>query len=324
MNIVSFQINKKDILSYWVPIGVIGLILFIAYPLTLSILCGYLLYPTSNFFRKKLKLPIIVSVLITEIIILSSFLLFVYFIFQSLVTLIPLLHEHLLYLPFDDLQKHPIFLMFEDKFQELLNTILNNLLVNLTHLPTYVFEVLLFSIGLFFSLYESTKDRLWFLIYFPVNTREFFHRVVVKSSEVVNSFLGVEVKLLLITFILLSIGFSVLGLHNPIKNAFLISLVDSIPFLGTGIILIPMSIYFFLLDAKLFGSIILLLYIFVQLTRHIVDNLLWSASMQIKAVHVFFLSAAAVLIFGFVGILFSPFIYLIANKWGGSMKTSSR
>lgn len=324
MKLVTFQMNKKDIISYWIPIGVILLILFLAYPLTLSILCGYLLFPTSNFFHKKLKLPIFVSVLLTEIIILSSFLLFVFFIFQSLVTLIPLIHEHLLYLPFDDLQNHPIFLMFEDKLQELLDTILNNLLINLTHLPTYIFEILLFSIGLFFSLYESTKDRLWFLIYFPIKTRDFFHKTVIKSSEVVNSFLGVEVKLLLLTFVLLATGFSVLGLHNPIKNAFLISLVDSIPFLGTGIILIPMAIYFFLLDAKLFGSIILLLYIFVQLTRHIVDNFLWSASMQIKAVHVFFLSAAAILIFGFIGILFSPFIYLIANKWGGSMKTSSR
>ena len=99
------------------------------------------------------------SVLLTEIIILSSFLLFVFFIFQSFVTLIPLIHEHLLYLPFDDLQNHPIFLMFEDKLQELLNNYLNNLLINLTHLPTYIFEILLFSIGLFFSLYESTKDQ---------------------------------------------------------------------------------------------------------------------------------------------------------------------
>jgi len=250
------------------------------------------------------------------------FLLFVFFIIQSLITLIPLVHEHVMLLPIDELQKHPVFVMFEGKFQEVLNGILTDLLNNVTHLPSYFFEVLLFSIGLFFSLMESTKNRLWFLIFFPIRLRIFFGKALVKINEIVNNFLSVEVRLIFLTFTILAIGFSVLGMHNPIKHAFLVSLVDSIPFLGTGIVLIPLSIYFFLLGDKLFGIIILLLYVFVQVTRYIADSLLWSKSMKIRAVHVFFLSAAAFLMFGFIGILFSPFIYLFANKWESTRKTS--
>ncbi|MEK4486719.1 AI-2E family transporter [Psychrobacillus sp. FSL H8-0484] len=321
---IALQINKKEIVTYWVPIGIIILILFIAYPLSLAILCGYFLFPITNFFYSKIKMPIIFSVLLTEALILTGVLLFLFFIVQTLIDLIPLIHDHVVLLPIDQLQKHPIFLMFEGEFQELLNKLLNNLLINLTHLPSYFFEVFLFSIGLFFSLTESTKDRLWFLVYFPKKSRSFFQRALIKASVVVNKFLSVGLKLFLLTLILLSIGFSVLGLHNPIKYAFLISLVDSIPFLGTGLILIPLSVYFFLMDEQMVGTIILLLYLFVQLTRHIVDSMLWSASMQIKAVHVFFLSAAAILLFGFIGILFSPFIYLFANKWESLTKTSSQ
>jgi len=324
MKMIALQINKKEIVTYWVPIGIIILILFIAYPLSLAILCGYFLFPITNFFYSKIKMPIIFSVLLTEALILTGVLLFLFFIVQTLIDLIPLIHDHVVLLPIDQLQKHPIFLMFEGEFQELLNKLLNNLLINLTHLPSYFFEVFLFSIGLFFSLTESTKDRLWFLVYFPKKSRSFFQRALIKASVVVNKFLSVGLKLFLLTLILLSIGFSVLGLHNPIKYAFLISLVDSIPFLGTGLILIPLSVYFFLMDEQMVGTIILLLYLFVQLTRHIVDSMLWSASMQIKAVHVFFLSAAAILLFGFIGILFSPFIYLFANKWESLTKTSSQ
>ncbi|WP_342598594.1 AI-2E family transporter [Psychrobacillus sp. FSL H8-0483] len=320
---IALQINKKEIVTYWVPIGIIILILFIAYPLSLAILCGYFLFPITNFFYNKIKMPIIFSVLLTEALILTGVLLFLFFIVQTLIDLIPLIHDHVVLLPIDQLQKHPIFLMFEGEFQELLNKLLNNLLINLTHLPSYFFEVFLFSIGLFFSLTESTKDRLWFLVYFPKKSRSFFQRALIKASVVVNKFLSVGLKLFLLTFLLLSIGFIVLGLHNPIKYAFLISLVDSIPFLGTGLILIPLSVYFFLMDEQIVGTIILLLYLFVQLTRHIVDSMLWSASMQIKAVHVFFLSAAAILLFGFIGILFSPFIYLFANKWESLTKTST-
>ena len=90
------------------------------------------------------------------------------------------------------------------------------------------------------------KDRHWFLVYFPKKARSFSQRAFKKSSGVMNKFISVELKLFLLTFVLLSIGFQLLGLHNPVKYAFLVSLVDSIPFLGTGIILIPLSIYFFL------------------------------------------------------------------------------
>lgn len=319
---IALQINKKEFIAQWVPIGIIILLLFITYPLTCAILCGYFLFPMTNFFYKKIKLPIIISVLLTETIILCGILLLLFFLVQTLLDLIPLIHAHIVKLPVVELQKHPIFLLFEGKFETLLNKLMNQLLLSLTHLPSYFFELLLFSIGLFFSIHESLKDRLWFLVYFPKKTRGVCERVLKKASEVINKFISVGVQLFFLTFLILSIGFIALGLHQPIKYAFLISLVDSVPFLGTGLILIPLSIYFLLLDQYTVGIIILLLFIFVQLSRQIVESMLWSSSMQIKAVHVFYLSAAAILLFGFIGILFSPFIYLLANKWGDFTKTS--
>ncbi|WP_391202521.1 AI-2E family transporter [Psychrobacillus sp. L4] len=319
---IALQINKKEIISQWIPIGIIILILFIAYPLALAILCGYFLHPITNFFYNKFKIPIILSVLLTEFLILSGILLLLFFLVQTLIDLIPLIHSHVVQLPVIELKRLPIFSMFEEEFQTILNNLMNNLLIYITHLPSYFFELFLFSMGLFLSLHESLKNRLWFLVYLPKKTRGFSERALKKSSGVMNKFISVEVKLFLLTFILLTIGFTILGLHQPLKYAFLVSLVDSIPFLGTGLILIPLSIYFFLLNQHTVGIIILLLYVFVQLTRHIVESMLWSSSMQIKAVHVFFLSAAAILIFGVIGILFSPFIYLIANKWIDFTKSS--
>jgi predicted PurR-regulated permease PerM len=319
---IALQINKKEIISQWIPIGIIILILFIAYPLALAMLCGYFLHPITNFFHKKFKFPIFFSVLLTEVLILSGLLLLIFFIIQTLIDLIPLIHYYVVKLPVVELKRLPIFSLFEEEFQTIVNKLMNDLLIYITHLPSYFFELFLFSMGLFLSLHESLKNRFWFLVYFPKKTRLFWERALKKSSGVMNKFITVEFKLFFLTFILLSLGFTVLGFHQPFKYAFLVSLVDSIPFLGTGLILIPLSIYFFLLNQHTVGFIILLLYVFVQLTRHIVESMLWSSSMQIKAVHVFFLSAAAILIFGGIGILFSPFIYLIANKWIDFTKTS--
>ncbi|WP_313891595.1 AI-2E family transporter [Psychrobacillus sp.] len=307
----------------WVPVVIIIFLAFIAYPLSLAIISAYFLFPITNFFYKKIKMPLFLSVVFTEIVVISFFLFFLFFLVQTLMELIPVIHEHIILLPVGELQKHPIFLLFEGEFQKILSLLMSDALVYLTHLPSYFFELLLFSIGLFFSLHESMKDRVWFLVYFPKNARIACQKGLFKITEVINKFISVELKLFFLTFFLLSIGLMILGFEQPIKYALLISLVDSIPFLGTGIILIPLSIYFFLLDELTVGIIILLLYIFIQLSRHIVESMLWSSSMQIKAVHIFFLSAAAILIFGFIGILFSPFIYLLANKWTDFTKPST-
>ncbi|WP_424513361.1 AI-2E family transporter, partial [Psychrobacillus psychrotolerans] len=234
MKMITLQENKKDFLLQWVPFGIIILISFIAYPLTLAIIGGYFLFPLTNLLHKKFKLPVFLSVLLTVILILGSFLVVLFFLIQTFIDLIPFLHEHVVLLPVMELQSHPVFTMFEGKFQTILNKLLNDLLLNVTHLPSYFFEIFLFSIGLFFSLFESIKDREWFLVYFPKKMRTLCHRALLKSSTVVNQFIHVELKLFVLTFIFIAIGFSVLGLHNPIKYAFLISLVDSIPFLGTG------------------------------------------------------------------------------------------
>ncbi|MEI4769293.1 AI-2E family transporter [Psychrobacillus sp. FJAT-51614] len=319
---IGLQINKEDFFGKWAPIGIIILISFVAYPLTIAIIFGYFLFPITNFFFKKFKLPIMLSVFLTEALILSGCILLILYLVQTLIDLIPLIHEYIVKLPVVEIQKHPIFLMFEGKFQTLLNKFMNELLIYFTHLPSYFFELFLFSIALFFSLHESVKDRHWFLVYFPKKARGICEKALMKISGVMNNFISVGIKLYLLTFSLLSIGFVILGFQQPFKYAFLVSLVDSLPFLGIGLILIPLSIYFFLLEQHTIGLIILLLYLFVQLTRHIVESMLWSSSMQIKAVHVFFLSAAAILIFGFIGILFSPFIYLLANRWSGLTRTS--
>ena len=64
-----------------------------------------------------------------------------------------------------------------------MNTFMNNALMNLTHLPSYFFELLLFSMGLFFSLQESMKDRQWFLVYFPKKARIICQKGLLKSDR---------------------------------------------------------------------------------------------------------------------------------------------
>ena len=120
----------------------------------------------------------------------------------------------------------------------------------------------IFLVAYFFALRESGKNRFWFLVYFPVSMRASAKRIFTKSGELFGTFAFVEARLFLLTFIILSIGFSVLGFESPIGSAFLVSLADSLPLLGIGLFLIPMSAFFLYSNQLFIGVSLALLYIF--------------------------------------------------------------
>ena len=113
---------------------------------------------------------------------------------------------------------------------------------------------------------------------------------------------------------MLSIGFSVLSFDAAIMKAFVIALADCLPFLGIGLFLIPLGVYYFFTEQQLLALAIVTLYIFVQITRQLTESLLWSQTLHIRMIHTFLISAASILLFGFYGILLSPILLMIAIK----------
>ena len=97
-------------------------------------------------------------------------------------------------------------------------------------------------------------------------------------------------------------------------TAFVIALADILPFLGIGLFLIPLAIYHFFVQNHFLALALVVLYIFVQITRQLTESMLWSHTLHIRMIHTFLISAGSVLIFGFYGILLSPIFLVIALK----------
>ena len=180
------------------------------------------------------------------------------------------------------------------------------------HLPEQFVETFVFIIAFYFALLESIKSRTWFFIYFPTKTRKIIKPLFVNATQLFEKFTKVEIVLFLTTFVQLAVGFYALNFSSPIGLGFLISFADVLPFLGTGIILIPMAVFFMLTNQSTLGVVIILLYAFILLTRQLLESFLWANTMHIRAIHVFFISACSLLMFGVPGILLSPFLLLAA------------
>ena len=75
--------------------------------------------------------------------------------------------------------------------------------------------------------------------------------------------------LMSITFLLLAAGFYILGIKHFIKPALMTSLLDVLPLLGTGCVLIPWSLISFMSGETYLGWGLILLYLTVAVIRNI-------------------------------------------------------
>ncbi|WP_019415956.1 AI-2E family transporter [Paenisporosarcina sp. TG20] len=304
--------NITVFLKKWIPISIILILAWFIYPVTVAILIAYFLHPIVSWLHKVSRLPRWITVIIFESALLASVLIGATLVFKELFELVYPLRFHL-----EELQ---IFLHTNQAYWksgiEALSMVSESFFRKVTlfiqHLPESFIESFVFLVALFFSLNESLKSRTWFFIYIPTITKKTLKPIFLTATDLFEKFTKVEILLFLTTFLQLAIGFYVLQFTSPIGLAFLISLADALPFVGTGIVLIPMAAFFLLTKQTSLGIIILLIYAFILLTRQLLESFLWANTMHIRAVHVFFISACSLLLFGVPGILLSPFFLLAA------------
>lgn len=129
--------------------------------------------------------------------------------------------------------------------------------------------------------------------------------------------------LLLFTFLQLSIGFFSLGVTRPLLWAAVIAVLDFLPFIGTGLILLPWGLYQIVLGRVAFGSGFLLLWLLITLVRNILEPKLLSRSIGVHPLAILVSMYAGLRLWGFVGLLLAPLLALLFSFWKQENKTFS-
>lgn len=309
MNVFPYKKNLKYILLilYFV-------ILWLILPASFAVFFAYFLYPIVNFFHKHLRIPYILSAILISALIFISTYVFFFMTIQSIISIYPEVKVQVQNLDILNSGDHILLETIFNKSLSYIDGAIMAIANVLQDILSYIIELFIFIVAFFFSLFESRNNRYWFFTYVPKQYREEWKGYFSKATNLFGYFIFVEFQLFIITFLLLSCGLALLQFEHPVNKSFLISLADALPFFGIGLFLIPIAIYFFVIGEKFLCMAIIILYIFIQLTRQIAESLLWASTFHIRTVHTFFISAASILLFGVYGILISPFLLLIAVK----------
>lgn len=308
------QQNFQLYLFRWLPVILTGVLLFTVPPAAIAVVVAYFTAPILLSVRAMIKLPLTIATLFVMTIIIFLCSAFTFVALHGLIDTIPAVERHIAPFTQNTDITGKLFTFLEEKVIQYGHAVLEYTVAMISTLFQKLFNLFIFLVAYFFALRESGKNRFWFLVYFPATIRKPAQRMFTTAGQLIGTFVSVEIRLFFLTFLLITVGFYFLQFTSPIGTAFLISLADSLPFLGIGIFLLPMAAFFIYTNNLFVGIAIIFLYLFTMITRQMAESYMWASTFQLKPIHAFFITACSVYLFGLPGILLTPFLLFAALK----------
>ncbi len=173
-------------------------------------------------------------------------------------------------------------------------------------LPGLFIKILLMIISTFFI--ASDYDKLSGFVYRQFSSKGKILMISIKEYIVGTLFVCIRSYLLImsITFIELSIGLSILRIENSIIIAFLISIFDILPVLGTGGIMIPWTIITALQGNIPMAFALLVVYLVVTIIRNIIEPKIVGSQIGLHPVVTLISMFVGAQLFGVIGLFGFP------------------
>ncbi len=134
-------------------------------------------------------------------------------------------------------------------------------------LLTFIFTVLATA----FTNVDFPKIKEFIFDSMPSKFGILVKNVKITFTETIGKYIIAYAKIMSITFVELSIGLTILKIPNSIFFAFLISLFDIMPVLGTGGIMVPWIIFTFIVGDVNLGVGLLILYGVITVIRQVIE-----------------------------------------------------
>ena len=191
---------------------------------------------------------------------------------------------------------------------------INFLTSMLTKLPNFLIGFLLTIISSFFITIDYTEITRFLTYQFNEKNREVFTAVKRNGIDVVVNFFKAYGILLTVTFIESAIGLSILRIDNAIGISIIVALVDIVPILGTGTILVPWSIVEFF-NGNLQTAIgLAVVYAIITIIRQVLEPRVVGESIGLYPLVTLIAMFLGVKMFGGFGLLALPIALTIFVK----------
>ncbi len=149
-------------------------------------------------------------------------------------------------------------------------------------IPSVLIGTIVAIIAAYFFIADREEVILWVKKVTPEPITKRMSMVFSNLKYAVGGYFKAQFKIMGVVFVILVIGFAILGVDYGIVLAILIAFLDFFPFFGTGTAMIPWAVYKLLVRDYKMAILLLVLYAISQIVRQLIQPKLVGDSVGLK------------------------------------------
>lgn len=199
--------------------------------------------------------------------------------------------------------------------QQMLLSFATNLTQSLVHyitaIPAFFIHFLVYLVALFLISLDLPRMKQSISRYLSERTRQRLGMVIVQLSKAGIGFIKAQFLLSLVTFFLALAGLLVLGIDYAALMALVIVIVDILPILGTGSVLVPWGIISMANGDNTLGVGLIVLFIVITVVRRIIEPKVFSTNLGISPLAALVSVYLGFQLLGFIGLFVGPVVVIL-------------
>lgn len=315
---MSFWERYKKLIDLLILLGVVlGVTFTVKYylqPFISMVLIFFLASPMYLFFI-KMKIPDKISGALSILFFNLILLIGIIYLGSSIYTFVTTLYER--NMEFIENIIGQLLSIFNSSFRDLnigegIMTLLQKDFVRTSALSTGEFFVSYFigNISAFFLLVDREKFVSLIKIILP----ESIVSMIKRQRGSLKELFTVQIILVLVSTLEIIIGFLIFKIPNAFLLGVICGVLDLLPYVGTIIVFIPIIIYNIIVKNYLLAFGVLVLFVFVQVVREVLEAKFLSNKLELHPLLVLLSIYIGVKLFGLLGIFVGPIFGMLAKE----------
>lgn len=174
--------------------------------------------------------------------------------------------------------------------------------------PGWIFIIFIAIIATFYWCREELRIRDRLVRIFPKKTRPRLIDAYDNISSVLGGYVRAQVLLISITLVICVIGFTVIGADSPVAMGLFAGVMDIIPVLGPGTLIVPWAIWSFITGKIGMGVGLLVIYAVTTITRNIIEPKVVGDRVGLHPLLTLAAIFVGMRVFGIVGLILGPVV----------------
>lgn len=178
-------------------------------------------------------------------------------------------------------------------------------------LPSLLIKLIFTIVSSFFFTIDYYRISDFLMRQFVGERRKMVVKLKNNGIGTIAKFIKAYSAIISITFLELSIGFWILGIPNPFLFGAMIAVIDVLPILGTGAVLLPWAVIALILGNTKLGIGMFILYIIITAVRQTIEPKIVGQQIGLHPIITLILMYVGAQLMGVLGLLLLPVIATI-------------